>query len=51
MNKTLTDGSVKLDCNNGLGAAVAVTATFGFVAVARVIDKLISKHNQINPQS
>jgi tRNA A37 threonylcarbamoyladenosine dehydratase len=44
MNKTLTDGSVKLDCNNGFGAAVAVTATFGFVASARVIDKLISKH-------
>lgn len=48
MNKTLTDGSVKLDCNNGFGAAVAVTATFGFVASARVIDKLISKHNSIS---
>lgn len=46
MNKTLTDGSVKLDCNNGFGAAVAVTATFGFVATARVIDKLISKQSQ-----
>ena len=44
--KTLTDGSLKLDCNNGLGAAVAVTATFGFVASARVIDKLIRQHNQ-----
>jgi tRNA A37 threonylcarbamoyladenosine dehydratase len=44
--KSLTDGSVKLDCNNGLGAAVAVTATFGFVAAARVIEKLIGKHNQ-----
>ncbi|MFB1036737.1 MAG: tRNA cyclic N6-threonylcarbamoyladenosine(37) synthase TcdA [Sinobacterium sp.] len=43
--KNLTDGSVKLDCNNGLGAAVAVTATFGFVACARVIEKLISKNN------
>lgn len=43
MNKTLNDGSVKLDCNNGFGASVAVTATFGFVATARVIDKLISK--------
>lgn len=45
MSKTLTDGSVKLDCNNGFGASVAVTATFGFVASARVIDKLISKHS------
>ena len=50
MNKTLTDGSVKLDCNNGFGAAVAVTATFGFVAAARVIEKLLSKHSQVNQQ-
>lgn len=51
LNKTLTDGSVKLDCNNGFGAAVAVTATFGFVAAARVIDKLISKHSQQKQKS
>mgnify|MGYP000544542069 CR=1 FL=1 len=44
--KALKDGSVKLDCNNGLGAAVAVTATFGFVASAKVIEKLINKYNQ-----
>jgi tRNA A37 threonylcarbamoyladenosine dehydratase len=44
--KTLANGSVKLDCNDGLGAAVAVTATFGFVASARVIQKIISKFNQ-----
>ncbi|MFT6284270.1 MAG: tRNA A37 threonylcarbamoyladenosine dehydratase [Arenicella sp.] len=44
--KILTNGSVKLDCNNGLGAAVAVTATFGFVASAKVIEKLISKYHQ-----
>jgi tRNA A37 threonylcarbamoyladenosine dehydratase len=43
MKKTLNDGSAKLDCNNGFGASVAVTATFGFVASARVIDKLLSK--------
>lgn len=41
--KNLPGGSVKLDCNTGFGASVAVTATFGFVAVARVIDKLIAK--------
>jgi tRNA A37 threonylcarbamoyladenosine dehydratase len=45
MTKTLTDGSVKLDCNTGFGAAVAVTATFGFVASARVIDKIILKNS------
>lgn len=43
MNKSLNDGSVKLDCNTGFGASVAVTATFGFVASARVIDKLLQK--------
>jgi tRNA A37 threonylcarbamoyladenosine dehydratase len=42
-NKPILKGSAKLDCNTGFGAAVAVTATFGFVAAARVIDKLISK--------
>ncbi|MBC3764271.1 tRNA cyclic N6-threonylcarbamoyladenosine(37) synthase TcdA [Neptunicella marina] len=41
--KNLSDGSVKLDCNNGFGASVAVTGTFGFVAAARVIDKLLEK--------
>lgn len=46
--KILAAGSVKLDCNNGLGAAVAVTATFGFVASAKVIEKLISKYNQLS---
>lgn len=41
--KHLTDGSVKLDCNNGFGASVVVTGSFGFFAAARVIDKLIAK--------
>ena len=43
--KRLTDGSVKLDCNNGFGASVMVTATFGFVATARVIEKLLKAHS------
>lgn len=41
--KSLQDGSVKLDCNSGFGAAVAVTATFGFVAVSRVITKHLER--------
>ena len=41
--KNLSSGSVKLDCNSGFGASVAVTATFGFVAAARVINKLSEK--------
>ncbi|MDU0355471.1 tRNA cyclic N6-threonylcarbamoyladenosine(37) synthase TcdA [Paraglaciecola aquimarina] len=43
MNKSSADGSTKLDCNTGFGASVAVTATFGFVATARVIEKLLMK--------
>jgi tRNA A37 threonylcarbamoyladenosine dehydratase len=35
------EGGLKLDCGGGLGAATHVTATFGFVAVARVIEKLL----------
>jgi tRNA threonylcarbamoyladenosine dehydratase len=42
-SKTLNEGSVKLDCNSGFGASVAVTASFGFVAAARVINKLLAK--------
>jgi tRNA threonylcarbamoyladenosine dehydratase len=32
---------LKLDCSGGLGAAMHVTATFGMVAVARVIERLL----------
>ncbi len=38
--KPQLDGSIKLDCAGGFGASVAVTATFGFVAVSRVLQKL-----------
>ena len=41
--KNLQDGSVKLDCNSGFGAAVTVTASFGFVAVSRAINKFLEK--------
>lgn len=47
-HKNLTQGSVKLDCNTGFGASVAVTATFGFVAAARVINKIIEKSQRLN---
>lgn len=35
-----TSQSMKMDCSAGLGAATVVTATFGFVAAARIIEKL-----------
>ncbi len=34
---------VSLDCRFGYGASVCVTATFGFIAAARIIDKLLAK--------
>jgi tRNA A37 threonylcarbamoyladenosine dehydratase len=36
------DGALKLDCSGGLGAAMHVTAAFGMVAAARVIERLLS---------
>jgi len=38
--KSTADGPMKMDCASGFGAATVVTASFGFVAVARVIKKL-----------
>ena len=35
--------SATMNCANGFGAATMITATFGFFAVARVIDKLTAK--------
>jgi tRNA A37 threonylcarbamoyladenosine dehydratase len=48
--KNLSGGSVKLDCNNGFGASVAVTASFGFIAAARVIKKILDKSARQNEQ-
>jgi len=36
---------VNLDCSLGYGASVNVTAMFGFVAVSRVIAKILKKHH------
>jgi len=40
--KTATEeeGAMRLDCNSGFGASTCVTASFGFVAVSRVLAKL-----------
>ncbi len=42
--KSTAEGPKRMDCASGFGAATMVTATFGFVAVSRVLDKLIQKH-------
>lgn len=38
--KSFADGSTKLDCSSGFGAATMVTGTFGFVAASRVVQRL-----------
>lgn len=44
--KSTADGPKRMDCASGFGAATVVTATFGFVAVSRIIEKLIEKHSR-----
>jgi tRNA A37 threonylcarbamoyladenosine dehydratase len=39
--KSTAEGPKRMDCASGFGAATVVTATFGFVAVSRVVEKLI----------
>lgn len=41
--KSFSDGSTRLDCASGFGAATVVTASFGLFAVSKVINKLIEK--------
>ncbi|MCG8672556.1 MAG: tRNA cyclic N6-threonylcarbamoyladenosine(37) synthase TcdA [Pseudomonadales bacterium] len=44
--KTVMEGSTRLDCAGGFGAATMVTATFGFAAVSKVIEKLLRAANK-----
>lgn len=39
--KQSREGSARLDCAQGLGAGVTVTATFGMIAAARIINRLV----------
>ena len=41
--KASSDGNLKMDCASGFGATTVVTATFGFVAVSYVLQKLAAK--------
>ncbi|MGF1739498.1 tRNA cyclic N6-threonylcarbamoyladenosine(37) synthase TcdA [Vibrio profundum] len=43
--KSSAEGPKRMDCASGFGAATMVTATFGFVAVSRIIEKLIQKYS------
>lgn len=44
--KATAEGPKRMDCASGFGAATVVTASFGFVAVARIVEKLIEKYSQ-----
>lgn len=46
--KTLHEGQTRLDCSGGFGASTCVTATFGFVAVSRVLLKLYERYEREN---
>lgn len=50
-NKVLPEGQTRLDCAGGFGASTCVTATFGFVAVSRVLQKLYERHLRRNGAS
>ncbi|WP_404367686.1 tRNA cyclic N6-threonylcarbamoyladenosine(37) synthase TcdA [Marinobacter sp.] len=43
LQKPVTDGPVRLDCASGFGASSPVTATFGFVAASRLINRIAAK--------
>ena len=40
-----SDGSKRMDCASGFGASTMVTASFGLIASARIVDKLLKKHH------
>lgn len=41
-SKSFPGEGVKLDCAGGFGAVMMVTASFGMIAAARAIDKLVA---------
>jgi tRNA A37 threonylcarbamoyladenosine dehydratase len=44
--KASADGSMRLDCNMGFGAATMVTGTFGFFAASKAISKILQKRQR-----
>ena len=42
------ESALKLDCSGGLGAATHVTGTFAFVAVSRVLAKVLEKKKSVD---
>jgi len=42
--KSANVAGAKMDCSRGFGAVSFVTGTFAFIAVGRVLDKIVAKH-------
>ncbi|EOS95975.1 tRNA cyclic N6-threonylcarbamoyladenosine(37) synthase TcdA [Erwinia tracheiphila] len=42
-SRSTAEGSMRMDCASGFGAATMVTATFGFFAVSHVLKKMMAK--------
>lgn len=47
--KAQSDGNMKMDCASGFGATTVVTATFGLVAVSRVLLKIAERGARARP--
>ena len=45
-NKSAMESGVRLDCSGGFGAATMVTSTFGMVAAAKVVEKLVARNKK-----
>jgi len=48
--KSAMEEGVKLDCAGGFGASTMVTASFGFIAAGKAIEKLLRKTNTALPK-
>lgn len=46
LQKPTTNGPVRLDCASGFGAASPVTASFGFFAASRLLNRIAHRANQ-----
>jgi len=44
--REMADGSTRMDCASGFGAATMVTASFGLMAAARAVDKLLARRQR-----
>ncbi|ATG75425.1 sulfur acceptor protein CsdL [Zobellella denitrificans] len=50
-SKQQSDGTMKMDCASGFGAATHITATFGFFMVGRVLAKLAAEAGSEKPEA